>query len=82
MYMFTVHIAGAYDGMVQLCLRCGAVLVDNRRASWPVGDGPPVGYPPGGFVGVGAGATILMNHDAAADDEEGCEPMPTEGAKN
>lgn len=51
--METQHIAGAMqpDG-TQACVRCGALVSDDRNAAWPEGPSAPTGWPEDAAVDV------------------------------
>ena len=77
-YQTRVHIAGEAEGLVQRCLRCGAILTDYRGAAG-IGEWHPCWW--SGYVGVTELADgtklnptcmVQMDHDAREVDEVGC----------
>ena len=47
METFIEHIAGEYEGGLQYCVCCGAVIIDDRNMIGPAGKGERRGYEPG-----------------------------------
>jgi hypothetical protein len=39
-----IHIAGAFDGDIQRCTRCGVILTDYRHVMVPTGTPPLQGW--------------------------------------
>ena len=58
-----LHITGPYVDMVQLCARCGAVLLDYRNAAWPADSDPPRGFVEGAFLYERGGFQSLFSTD-------------------
>ncbi len=78
----TVHIAGPVEGGLQLCIRCGAVLINYRGKTVMVakqhgmsegGQCPQLSFwPEGGFIGLAGAGSVLMKQDASCIDEIAC----------
>ena len=47
-----IHVAGTFDGLVQRCARCNALLNDYRHAMYPEGDPAPAGWHEGAHIEV------------------------------
>lgn len=65
-----VHVAGEYTDLIQRCVVCGEILVDNRNAMVPVGSSAPKGFPRGPV-------TVIGNMAGAYEDEDlpRCKPI-------
>lgn len=50
-----LHVLGEYKDLVQSCTRCGATILDYRRAAWPSDQPPPRGFPTGTEYVIGSG---------------------------
>ncbi len=71
-YLTVVHIAGAPTEDQQRCVRCHKVLIDATGAQSMDGLGMHW-WPVGGYIGmIEPGASVLMDHDARAEDEINC----------
>lgn len=70
---FEEHVAGPYEGMIQYCVLCGAILCDYRNAMWPAGQKPPAGFPEGTVFRRRQGdATYWQMELADGDTAESC----------
>lgn len=57
------HVAGDYEGNIQLCERCGDVLIDDRQANAPIGHSArPRGFKRGTAV-VKQGSLLMAGSD-------------------
>ena len=44
----TRHVVAEMDeSMIQKCVICGAIIIDNRNLMFHIKDGPPKGFPAG-----------------------------------
>lgn len=74
--MTVVHRAGRPEGGVQVCDRCGAILIDYRNTMILTSDArddrSPAWWGVGSFIGTDGCCSFMMSRDAAEIDETIC----------